>query len=370
LKRGQGPRIDEFAFILLAGVIFIIILMVFWTTPTEPVPLVEPTSITRSIARGTSSFVQLNISGDLTNVSLSASGDVRPWISFTKNNFNVIGYDVVGVKISVPSAAPIGIFTGSIRISSLGGEVSIPLSIEVIELNVTALPIRRTIVLGDVTVSYLVGEEVIDSKEDFEVVGGYFERFPAYLSGIISTELLPAIKAGTIRLVVRESNEVGNLIVKFNDEEIFNRMAVPGEYLIDIDPRAIKRSNTIAISSGAPLWRFWISSIYKFSLASFEIEYEEKKFKDMEFVLAPEEVLYFKSGKISFRCKKCEPVEDLLIEINGVRVFKGRPPLLYFTQDFGPEIPLNIGSNRLSLSTEAGAYFDISDLAITISRTA
>ena len=80
-------KMDEFAFVILAGIILIGMLMIIWSTPSEALAIVDPTSISLTLQRGTSTTVNLNISG-ATNVSLSAVGDTSSWISFTKNNFD------------------------------------------------------------------------------------------------------------------------------------------------------------------------------------------------------------------------------------------------------------------------------------------
>ncbi len=223
-------RIDEFAFVLLAGVILIFILMVAWTTPTELPPYVEPTSVSLTAHKGTTKSFDLTINGTLTGVNLTASGEIKDWITFNKNNFDVDGKVKVTVTVKVPSTASLGYHNGRIIVSSTGGEKAVSVAVEVTEAAAKKLA-TRPIVLGDFEVSYTSGTETLDSKESVQVSKGYFSGHDINLVGIVSEEKLDIITSGYLQLIVDDTNTAGNLIVFFNGKKVFDKPVGIGEVL-------------------------------------------------------------------------------------------------------------------------------------------
>lgn len=339
-------KIDEFAFVLLAGLILIIILMIAWGTPTEAPPFVQPTSISLTIPRNMSSTFNLNITGGLSNVTLSATGGIGNWISFSKSNFDVSGSTSVRVKVKVPNVAT-GTYNGRIIVKSVGGQQSVSVNVLVAEQQVEELS-RLIKELGDFSVIYTAGTETLDSKEDIEVSGGYLSTHSKNLVGVLTEKKLEMVEDGYIQLIVDETNNAGNLIVSFNDKDVFNENVGAGEILVPIEKSLIKRSNTVKISAGMPGWMFWMSTVYRIRSASFVVNYEGILSKDFPFSLDDNEITNFArfqlSGKIN--CTPSRP--EMQIKINNQIVYSERPPLTWITPTFDRDI---LG-NSLSLSPE------------------
>lgn len=362
-------RIDEFAFVLLAGIVLIVILMIIWGTPTEAPPIVEPTSVSLSIPRNLSSFFELKIKGKLTNVTLSSTGEIKNWITFNKNNFDILELDVVKVKVKVPDV-PARIYTGNIIVRSVGGEVKVPVRIEVVEL--VTREFSRTIPLGDFSVSYTVGTETLDSKENFEVFAGYLSNYPASLVGILKEEKIAIVKDAYIQLIVEETNAAGNLIVLFNDEEVFNRKASPGEVLIPINLSLLKRSNTVTIKAGMPGWMFWMNTVYRFKSASFVVSYKGIFSFEKTFALDQDEVTNFDRFHLIYRVKNySRPLPEMIIKLNHQVVFSQSPPLAFFNATFnkdilGNKLFLNVGNNTISFLFEKEAFYEVRNAVLTV----
>src|SRR3972149_2158113 len=107
MRKGQA-RVDEFAIILLAGLILIAILMVVWTTPSPGGAVflnITPKEIKTNIQLNTSSVVLLDLNGSASNVTLSVTGEIKPWVSFSKNRFDISGTETIEMTISVPPSA-------------------------------------------------------------------------------------------------------------------------------------------------------------------------------------------------------------------------------------------------------------------------
>ncbi len=100
---------------------------------------VSPTSISKTITRGSSASVRLIISNtgnyELRELRLSASGNIAGWISFSQNYISSIPAGeskAVTVRMSVPNGAGTGTHTGKITLTSEnGGSKEIPVSINV-----------------------------------------------------------------------------------------------------------------------------------------------------------------------------------------------------------------------------------------------
>ncbi|MEM7819038.1 MAG: hypothetical protein QW403_02765, partial [Candidatus Aenigmatarchaeota archaeon] len=129
-------RIDEFAFVLLAGLVLIIVMMVAWTSAPPEFLNVTPSSISVKIEPGNYQTLELNLNGTATNVTFIVTGEVRSFLSFDKENFDVSGSEVVTVTIFVPEMTVEKVYRGKIQIAFTGGNVSIPVTI-----NVTRVPV-------------------------------------------------------------------------------------------------------------------------------------------------------------------------------------------------------------------------------------
>lgn len=367
-KKGQG-KIDEFAFVLLAGIILIVILMIVWSTPTEAPPVVEAPPMPLTIPINLSSSFELTIKGKLTNVTLSSTGEIRDWISFSKNDFDVSESDIVTVTVKVPNVLA-RIYTGNIIVKSSGGEKRVSVSIEVTE--VVTREFSNTTYLGDFEVSYTVGTETLDSKENFEVSAGYLSSYPKNLVGVLEQEKLDIVTDAYIQLVVEETNAAGNLIVLFNDQEVLKRKVSLGEVLIPIEKSLVKRSNTVAIKAGMPGWMFWMSTVYRFNSAKLVVNYEGVFSKEITFNLDQEEVENFDRFHLVYRVKDySKPLPEMMIKLNNQIAFSQQPPLAFFNATFnkdilGNKLLLNIGNNTISFLFEEEASYEITNAILTV----
>lgn len=372
LRKGQSaPKIDEFAFILLAGVILMVILMVAWTTPTEPVPIVDQTSFSLEIQKGESSTFKINIMGTkLSNVTLTASGEIRNWMTFNKNDFNIVESEYVTVTMKVPNSVSERLYTGKIRVESVGGDESISINVQVSKTG--AILSSHAIVLGDFSVSYSVGPEAADSKKNVEITRGYFSGNEVGLSGELSEDKLETVTGGNIKLIVEDTNAAGNLIVVLNDEKIFDRKVNAGEVEIPIDKSKIKTSNTVTVSAGSPGWKFWMSTVYKFSSIEFFIDYKGIYSKEITFSLDEDQTEKFNNFHLNYRVRDySSPLPEMLINVNSQLVYWKRPPLTFFNDTFekdilGNELVLYTGENTISFSFEENAFYEVRNAVLTV----
>ena len=365
--KGQG-HIDEFAFVLLAGIILIVVLMVAWGSMAQGPIDIGPTQKVLTIARGDSKDFKLSLNGTAINVSLQAKGEIASWISFDENNLDVNGAHDVDVTVTVPSNAEQRIYEGKIDVVFGTNKKTMDLTVEVSSTTITH--IAKNIRLGDFSVSYSVGSETINERDNFEVSKGYFSDYPATVVATMTKDKLNITTGGEIIIFVDDSNDAGNLIVQFNGQEVYNQRAPVGEVDIPIDVSMIQKSNNIVLRADVPGFRFWMSTIYKIKSASFSIDFQGIVSKDATFQLKQEDLDGFNFGKLSFGIRKYNPaaMNPLTIQINGETLFDDIPTLYSNSRTFGIEIPLQAGENTISFSVQKEAFYELTNVVLTIDR--
>jgi len=360
-------RIDEFVFILLAGIIFVIILTVAWTTPLEAPPTVEPTSLYLIVPVNGSKIFELNVSGRLTNVTLKATGEISDWIRFTKNNFDVVNYEIVPCIISVPNVS-LRTYSGKIIVSSTGGKKEIEVTVDVRNITLPLLSRSLLFNVSDFALTY-VEAKTLDLRENEEVARSYFYEKALTLTGSLSDEEMALATGGYVKLIISETNLVGNLIVIFNDKEVFNEMVGAGPIEIFINKSLIQKSNTIAIKAGSPGWKFWATNSYKIRKAEVLIAFEKGREKSFSFNLEPNEVKNFDHFLLSFYTPKFIP--DILISINNQIVFLGAPPIAFFNVNISNDVlgnPLFLikGENKITFVLRKEGSYEIRNLNLIV----
>ena len=363
MEKSQA-KIDEFAFILLAGLLFIIILTVAWSSLPKPTLEVSPEFISLVAVRGSTAKATLFLNGSASNVTLKAKGDIANWVKFSKNQFPLAQATEITLTFYIPYSVEFGTYSGNIEIEFDGERKAIPVTLDVVEREAEAY---RSFKLGDFSVSYFSGREILASKSDFEVVKGYFADYPSTLVASVDEEMLSILKSGFISLAIEEANSAGNLAIKFNDEIVFNEKTGAGEIKIPIEKEKIKSSNVIKLEAGLPGWKFWMNTVYKIKSLEFGINYEGINFKQSTFSLKQEEIDNFKWGKVIFQLKNRTGEGNLIIKINGEEVYRGVPEVsvgglfgVYFS-----EIPLN-KTNEILFSTEKASTYELGRVTLTI----
>jgi len=362
-------QIDEFALVLLAGLILIGILVVVWSSQAATQITVMPESKKLTIARGSSSSFPIFMNGSAKNVTLRSYGEIASWISFDKQNFDVEKEEKVTVYINVPVTASYGMHWGDIYVETLGFQKKISLSVNV---STRTEEKTRTIGFGDFTVGYIVGEETVQERFNLKVEKGYFSEFSPSFAAVLSEEKLPMVVGGYIQIVVDQTNGLGNLIVEFNDNITFDKKVGVGEIIIPISKDSIKKSNSIVLRAGNPGFVFWSSSLYTIASVKFVVEYNGTIFREFNFSLEDFEAKNLKEGKLSFFISKYDvgipqKLGNLIVKINDEIIYQDIPPS-YFVRRFGDEVKLKEGINTISFSTEKGVSYLLEDVALTLTQ--
>lgn len=179
----------------------------------------------------------------------------------------------------------------------------------------------------------------------------------------IQEEILPEVREVKISFDVDETNLYGNLVIKWNGKDVFNKKASVGHYSLTLEKDVVKTANSLEIYAEGPGLLFWASSIY--TLKDFKVNQVSGLAKLYPFSLSSGELQTLDKGEISFELGKRGPGK-LLIKVNGITVYFKEPGLeekIPFTYS---DVPfLKAGNNMIVFSTETGS-FNIMDAKLSI----
>jgi len=370
------PKVDEFAFILLAGVLLIFILAFAWTTPTEGPPAVDETHFEITTDQGETATFDFTISSTtaLTSINITAGGEIARWITFNKDDFDIERDEssTVTATLKIPSDVSLGIYRGRITVKGKGGRDTFSVAVDVVEERTETS--TRPVSLGDFTVSYAKGTDVLDSREDVRVSNSYLSERTLALTGMITGEKLLIATSGSVHLIIEETNRAGNLIVLINGDEIYNKKVSAGEILIPIDTDLIETSNMVTIRAGSPGWKFWTGVVYKIKKAEFNVDYEGAFSQSFDISMTKNEVDNFKQFNLYFHVLPegySVPLPDLMIKVNNQIVYWDSPPLRFFDKSlkedmFGNPLYLEEGMNTITFEFEEEAFYTPLDAMLTV----
>ncbi|MEK6909848.1 MAG: hypothetical protein AABW61_02095 [Candidatus Aenigmatarchaeota archaeon] len=373
-QKGQQKIFDEFAWIIIAAVGFVLVITMVFTATTSA-PVVEPRSLSLTLEKGTSHTFAITVRSEdgkkISNVTLSSFGEVKDWITFDKNKFDAENSTSVRVKVQIPKTATLRTYAGGIKAETRGGSSSLSLSIAV--ANVSIIPIEsRPIFLGDVEVKYAKGSETLSSKENLEVIKGGFSESKEAFSIPVPAEKLAITTSAHLELFVVDTNKRGNLIVEFNGQELYNKKTDVGKVVIPLDKSLLNTTNIVSIrTTGPSVFQFWSKAVYRIEKANFAINFRDISERERTFELSQNEIQNFHHFQLQARVKEYSaPLEELFIKVNNQIVYAAKPPIVSFNQAIEKDILGNRlvleNQNRISFSFEKEASLNLDDVFLVV----
>ena len=367
---------DEFGWILIGALVFIVVISIAWLPSRGPSPLVDPKSVDLNIVAGsgTAFYITINGSkeGEMKDVNLTVVDCAQNWVSFDKNMLDIEDSERVMVSVVVPKGTTGGSYVGRIKISSPGGETFVTMRINVVSIN--ELKIRsRPIYLGDVNVKYSVGSELISSGNDIEITKSSFSQTNEAMNITIPSQKLQITTGGYLNLTIGEINDAENLVVIFNGYKIYDRSPSLGNVIIPIDESMIGNQNSMLIYTESPPWyKFWSKSVYKIENFGLFINYQDTMERERLFDLKDEEIANFDSFKLTGSVDRySSPLGEMEIKINNQLVYSNRPPLSFFNETFRSDVLGNAlyfrnTDNVISFSFEQSSLYDLEDAFLIV----
>jgi len=373
-QKGQQKSFDEFAWIIIAAVGFVLVITMIFTATTSA-PVVEPKSLSLTLEKGTSHTFAITVRSEdnkkISNVTLTSFGEVKDWITFDKNKFDIENSTSVRIKVQVPRTATLRTYTGGIKAESTGGSSSLSLSITV--ANVSVIPLEsRPIFLGDVEVKYVKGSETLASKENLEVKKGGFSESKEAFSISFPAEKLAITTSAHLELFVIDTNKRGNLIVEFNGQELYNKKTDVGKVVIPLEKSLLNTTNIVSIrTTGPSVFQFWSKAVYTIEKVNFVINFQDISERERTFELSQNEIQNFHHFQLQARVKEYSaPLEELLIKVNNQIVYAAKPPIVAFNQAIDKDILGNRlvldNQNKISFAFEKEASLNLDDVFLVV----
>ena len=180
----------------------------------------------------------------------------------------------------------------------------------------------------------------------------------------VEQHMLNDLRNVRISFDLGESNLLGNLVIKWNGEPVFEKVANLNHYEVSVDTGSVRSSNVLGVSAESPGFQFWVSNVY--NLRNFKIiaEYGNEKF--FSFEVFPKEMEAWHQGTLRFYTTSGQTGE-ITIKLNGHQIYREQNPshLVSIKLNYS-EIAnvMKIGDNILSL--KANNVFHIDDLKFDI----
>lgn len=373
-QKGQQRIWDEFAWIIFAAVAFVLVITMIFTATTSA-PIIEPKSLSLTLEKGMSHTFAIAVRSEdgeeISNLTLSSFGEVKDWITFDRNKFDVENSTSVRIKVQVPQIASLRTYTGGIKAESRGGSSSLSLSITV--ANVSIIPLEsRPIFIGDVEVKYAKGSEALVAKENLEITKGTFSESKEAFSIPFPAEKLAITTNAHLELFIVDTNKKGNLIVEFNGQELYNRKSDIGKVVIPLDKSMLNTTNIVSIKTTGPsALQFWSKAFYKIEKFNFVINFQDISERERTFELTQNEIQNFHHFLLQARVKEYSlPIEELFIKVNNQIVYAARPPLVAINQTIDKDILGNrlvlSNQNKISFSFERESSLSFDDVFLVV----
>ncbi len=223
----------------------------------------------------------------------------------------------------------------------------------------------KTMRFGDFEVSYALGSDEIATKGNIEIKRNIISETKQRIGGRIDEDM-NLVNSGYITIDILDTNSAGKLIVKVNDNTVYNAVAYPGRLDIQVDKSYLTDYNILEISTTIPGLKFWSSSIYKIENVEFGINFFGNKEMFDTFELYRSELDNLEYGEITFEVEGQEGSGDLLIKINNYRVFKGVPSHDFSEKFYKYDVGLISGYNTIAFSCDKGVTYDLDDVELYI----
>lgn len=324
MSKGQALKFDEFGLVIMGAIIFLGIMAVALTTPTEFTVKVTPAEITLNADPGSFQTFNITLSNKVTNVNISTSGEIADWLIPSRTDIGDIREKtVVPITVSVPSTAAGLVKKGRIVVKSSNGEADVAVTIVVSAVKKLT---SRTFGVGDFNVSYVAGTKTLDSKDTTFASKSYFYEKPVTLNGQLSDDEIPIVSGGAVKFFVDGANDYGPIVVSQNGQNIFSETVGPGQVIVPINKTDLRAYNTFTIRADNPGLYFWTENVYSLSTVKLDVDYNGPVRKTFNFTLVPEEFSKFDHIQITFdtlgATQNAPPVRILL---NGQPIYLAKP---------------------------------------------
>ncbi len=198
-------------------------------------------------------------------------------------------------------------------------------------------------------------DEVLKSVTRMEITAGVFGGSSEEFTISVPQDVLDWLKDAEITFNVEDTNQYGNLVIKWNGAELFNKKADRGGHTVPLGASRIKEQNTLEIAAQGPGLLFWAATLYDIRNFRMTAEYGPAKFVDFEVSTDELESLdRFNLGWFTATRRG-----TLTVKVNGEDIFSGLPDRqesIDFTDTGLQTASVKPGKNRLTFMAFNGSF--------------
>lgn len=150
---------------------------------------------------------------------------------------------------------------------------------------------------------------------------------------------------------IAQTNQYGNLVMKWNGREVANRKLSSGPYDLFIERQHVRESNTLEVSATGPGMLFWASTVYQLKNVNVNLEYGPQRV--IPFEMLPSEMAKFDRAELS---SYVTGTGTLRITVNGAHVYSGTPQGVLREEFTLFDAPIRAGQNIITFIDDTGTY--------------
>ena len=191
----------------------------------------------------------------------------------------------------------------------------------------------------------------------------------------LSEQYFKEIVAGVFTFRVVGTNRYGRLKIDLNGHVIFDKIAEPGIYninLLEYRDIILEEENTIFFETTGSGWRIWAPATYILSDIKILIEQGINRVAEKKFTLTNQEIASWIKGRLVFEVEAADNSGDLLIELNNFTVFRGmirEKTTPVYSLDFSCPVNILRYNNVLRLKTSEGGLYHLTNLQFYVFYT-
>jgi hypothetical protein len=244
-----------------------------------------------------------------------------------------------------------------------GGNFKSLASFDLGKVGLSESEVSRTAKFG----SFTLGQTQADTLKEMASVGatqGYFGSDPKKFDISVGQNVLNNLKDVKLSFGMGEANLYGNLIVKWNDKVVFDKLANLNRYDIIIQPADVKEANTLEIAAANPGLYFWAATSY--TLESFKVAAEYGPEKFVAFKIYPNEIEAWNKGILRFYTTSGQAGE-IRVKLNGMEIYSSSNPEHLVEEEYDySELgnAIKIGDNILAFKSTN--VFELDDVEFEI----
>ena len=213
--------------------------------------------------------------------------------------------------------------------------------------------------------SFNVGQtqtENLKKATQLDICAGLWCNRQQEFSVNVPSYYMDTIKDVKVSFAIYDTNQYGDLVVKWNGKEFHRGRSASQDYLITIDKQYVMDSNTLQIYADGPGLMFWASTVYTMRDFMADLEYGPAHINT--FILSQAELSAWNSGDLSFYGSGS--TGQLRVRSNGYVIYQGMPSgMISIPLNYSTAAP-KIGENLVVFDALGGGVFSLNNVRLRL----